>query len=345
MFQTNSVLPIYDFSVSLNESYCEKILPLFARHNIAANPINYALLYDYVAEHNPELNQAIDTLLAESKTLEMKASQELYASFVCSASLESFETVHEKIQQVLNQASDAVDRTFSQAEQAGDGFKKKTTLLENTSDLSNHQAIIRDIIRETRALAETTQAMQSELTRANAEMEELRGELVSVRKVATTDGLTGLLNRHALQEVMDDMIESGERRTASLAMLDIDFFKQVNDTWGHPMGDSVIKYVASLVRKHIADHHHAARYGGEELVIVMPDTDEAAAVAISEAIRSELENVRLKRKTDDQALGQITLSVGLTQKLGDDSVDSFISRADAALYRAKQLGRNRVMVG
>lgn len=342
MPQSKSVLPVYDFSLSLNEGYCEKILPLLTQHRIAANPINYALLYDYVADHNPELNKAIDTLLAENKTLEMKSSQELYASFVCSASLESFETIQEKIHQVLNRASDAVDRTFSQAEQAGDGFVEKTTLLENTSDAANHQAIILDIIRETRALAATTQAMQAELTRAHAEMEELRGELVSVRKVAATDGLTGLLNRHAFHDVMDDIFAHEGGRVVTLAILDIDFFKKVNDTWGHPMGDSVIKYVASLLQKHAADHHHVARYGGEELVMVMPDTDKRTAWGISENIRSEMEMVRLKRKSDNQSLGEITVSIGLTEKRDDDSVDSFISRADSALYRAKQLGRNRI---
>ncbi|MFN2327732.1 MAG: GGDEF domain-containing protein [Chromatocurvus sp.] len=345
MPQSKSVLPVYDFSLSLNERYREKILPLFSKHRIAANPINYALLYDYVAEHNPELNKAIDALFAEQKTLQMEESHALYASFVCSASLESFETIHERIHRVLNRASDAVDRTFSEAEQAGDGFEQKTTLLENTSDIANHKAIILDIIRETRALAATTQAMQSELTRANAEMEELRGELISVRKVATTDGLTGLLNRHAFQDIMDDITGDGGRGTVSLAMLDIDFFKQVNDTWGHPMGDSVIKYVASLVKKHVADHHHVARYGGEELVIVMPDTDRKAAGVIAENIRCEMQTVRLKRKSDDQSLGEITLSIGLTEKLGDDTVDSFLNRADSALYKAKQLGRNRVVVG
>ncbi len=342
MPQSKSVLPVYDFSLSLNEGYREKILPLLRRHRIAANPINYALLYDYVADHNPELNKAIDALLAENKTLEMKASQELYASFVCSASLESFETIQEKIHQVLDRASDAVDRTFNQAEQVGDGFEQKTTLLENTSDAANHKAIILDIIRETRALAATTQAMQVELTRANAEMEELRGELISVRKVATTDGLTGLLNRHAFQGVMDEIVDHDGPATVTLAILDIDFFKQVNDTWGHPMGDSVIKYVASLVNKHAADHHHVARYGGEELVIVMPDTDKRMACGISENIRCEMEKVRLKRKSDDQSLGEITVSIGLTEKRDTDSVESFISRADSALYRAKQLGRNRV---
>lgn len=345
MPQNQPFLPIYDFSLSLNKGYFEKILPMFSQHRIAANPINYALLYDYVADHNPALSQAIEALLAEQKTLDMKESEELYASFVCGASLESFETIQEKIHQVMNRASDALDRTFNEAGRAGDGFEEKTALLETMSDTASHQAIILDIIRETRALAATTQAMQLELTRANAEMDELRGELVSVRKIATTDGLTGLLNRHAFQEIMSDIFARDERGTVILAMLDIDFFKKVNDTWGHPMGDSVIKYVASLVKKHVADHHHVARYGGEELAIVMPDTDKETAAAISEAIRCEMAGVRLKRKSDNQMLGEITLSIGFAARLADDTVDNFINRADAALYRAKNLGRNRVVVG
>lgn len=343
MVQSNSILPVYDFSVALNDAYRQKIFPLLADHGIAANPINYALLYDYVTESNPELNQTIDTLLGESKTLDMQTSQELYTSFICNTSLESFETIHHKIHQVLTRATEAVDATCDQAEQAGEGFEQKTTQLENTSDIANHQAIIRDIIKETRALAVTTQAMQLELSRTNAEMDELRTELVSVRKVATTDGLTGLLNRHALHNVMYDIILGDESEAVSLCFLDIDHFKKVNDTFGHSIGDNVIKYVASLTKKYVSEHHHVARYGGEELVIVMPDTSQRDAMAIAENIRSDMQKTRLKRKSDNTVLGEITVSIGVAQKQPGDSVESFISRADKALYKAKGSGRNRVV--
>lgn len=343
MTDIKSLLPVYDFSLTLNEAYRQKIVPLLADHGIAANPINYALLYDYVAGHNPELNKVIDSLLAESGTLEAETSEELYASFICNVSLESFADIQQKIHRVLTRASTAVDETFNKAEQAGDGFEQKSTLLESTSDVANHDVIIREIIRETRALAATAQMMQSELARANTEMDQLRNELVSVRKVATTDGLTGLLNRHALQEIMDDMVRQDTGGAACLLMLDIDHFKYVNDTWGHTIGDNVLKYVARLMKQHVFEHHHVARYGGEELVIVMPDTSRKVAVEIAENIRSDMEKTRLRRKADDQVLGEITVSIGIAEKRRNDTIDNFVNRADAALYRAKQSGRNRVV--
>ncbi|PLW82022.1 GGDEF domain-containing protein [Kineobactrum sediminis] len=343
MTHTKSILPSYDFSLTLNESYRKKIFPFFAEHRIAANPINYALLYDYVAEQNPELNKAIDSLLAESKTLESKKSEELYASFICNASLESFEDINQKIHRVLTRASNAIDETFNKAEQTGESFEQKSALLENTSEVANHQAIFQDIIRETRALAVTTQAMQSELTKANTEMEQLRAELVTVRKVATTDGLTGLLNRHAFDEIMSDIVRGNEKPPVCLAMLDIDHFKQVNDTWGHTIGDNVIRYVAALIKKHVSEYHHVARYGGEEMIIVMPGTSKNAALAIAENIRSDMEKSRLKRKSDDHLLGKITISIGIAELQQNDTAENFVNRADEALYKAKDSGRNKVV--
>ena len=338
-----ATLPVYNFSFKLNETYLKKVISRLSEHKIAANPINYALLYEYVSENNPELNKAIDTLLADSKTLDTQHSEELYASYVCNVSLESFENINQQIRQVLTCVSSAVDDTHNRAEQAGDGFEQKTTLLENVSDATDLRTIISDVIRETRSLATATRAMQDELTRANTEMDALRSELGSVRKMATTDGLTGLLNRHAFYEIMEKVTSSGTHDSVFLAILDIDYFKQVNDTWGHTIGDKVIKFVASLMKQHTFEHHHVARFGGEELVVIMPDTNRRDAFMIAEQIRSKMQETRLKRKSDEVLLGEITVSIGVAEMQPDDTPDDLFNRADAALYKAKHAGRNRVM--
>jgi diguanylate cyclase len=153
-----------------------------------------------------------------------------------------------------------------------------------------------------------------------------------------------LLNRRAFDQRLTEIIErSEEGETSCLSILDIDHFKRINDTYGHNIGDNVIKYVASLIKKMAASHHHVARYGGEELAIIMPHTSVENALEIAESIRSSLESSRLKRKDNNQPLGTITLSVGVAKLQTGDNAESLLVRADQALYKAKNNGRNRVV--
>jgi diguanylate cyclase len=343
MSKDTSYIPIYDFSPSINAGHLKQILPLLVRHNVAANPINYAIWYDYVAGGNPNLNKAVDALLEDNKAFDSDNSVELYKSHICNASLESFEQINRQLHKVIEQATSAINETYNKAEQTNDSFQKKSVILENFSASDGLKTILQEIIQETKSLAITSQAMQSKLTDANSEMEQLRTELAQARQIATTDGLTGLLNRRAFDMTLTEIIEQSAPDTACLSMLDIDHFKRINDTYGHTVGDNVIKYVASLMKKHAEDHHHVARYGGEELAIIMPNTTHEKAIEISENIRNAMEASRLQRKNDNQSLGKITLSIGVAKLLSGDDPESLIVRADNALYQAKQTGRNRVM--
>ncbi|MBD9356659.1 GGDEF domain-containing protein [Methylomonas albis] len=343
MSKGTTYIPFYDFSPSLNAGYLKQILPLLVSHNVAANPINYAIWYDYVAGGNPALTKAVNLLLEEHKSFDCDNSVELYRSHICNASLESFEHINKQLHKAIEQATSAINDTYNKAEETNDSFQKKSVILENSTISDGLKIIFQEIIQETKSLAMTSQAMQAKLTEANHEMEQLRTELAEVRQIATTDGLTGLLNRRAFDMTLVEIIDQSQPDTACLTMLDIDHFKRVNDTYGHTVGDNVIKYVASLMRKHAEDHHHVARYGGEELAIIMPNTSQEKAIQISENIRNAMEASRLQRKNDNQSLGTITLSIGVARLQVGDNPESFIVRADNALYKAKQSGRNRVI--
>ncbi|MGY6274723.1 GGDEF domain-containing protein [Methylomonas sp. MgM2] len=338
-----SILPLYDFSPTLNAGYLKKIVPLLTQHHIAANPINYAIFYDYVAGHNVALNCAINQLLYEQKPFDCDTSLQLYGQHICNASFESFEKINLRIQKVIDQASNNINETCNKAEETSDSFQKKTAILENISEISSLQTILEEIIQETKSLVVTSQAMQSQLNNANAEMEQLRSELAKVREIAITDGLTGLLNRRAFDQTLTDVVRQSNNHNTYLSLLDIDHFKRVNDTYGHTIGDNVIKFVASLMKKHARPHHYVARYGGEELAIIMPNTSKLEAVDISETIRVEMEKSRLVRKTDNTPLGRITISIGIAALQSGDDAESFLMRADKALYQAKESGRNKVI--
>lgn len=343
MTKNVSFIPCYDFSTTLNAAYLKEIIPIMLRHNVAANPLNYAIWYDYVAGNNAKLTEVINKLVSQQVPFGKEISIELYKKHVCHASFESFEKINEHIQKVIAQAASSINDTYKKAESTNDSFQKKTVVLENISEATDIKIVLQEIIQETQSLAATTQAMQNKLDDANKEMELLRLELIQVRQMAITDGLTGLLNRRAFDSILAEIIDQSESDKVCLSMLDIDNFKSVNDTYGHTVGDNVIKYVASLMKKHAENHHHLARYGGEELAIIMPNTSKDKAMEIAEKIRSSMEHSRLKRKDNAQPLDKITLSIGIAQLQVGDDPESFIIRADSALYQAKETGRNKVV--
>lgn len=162
---------------------------------------------------------------------------------------------------------------------------------------------------------------------------------------ATYDGLTGVLNRVALDERLSVGCKNTDRhgRTLSLLMVDIDFFKRVNDNYGHQCGDHILQAVARLLNESIRAGDVLARYGGEEFTIILPETDEAAALALAERLRRIVAEAALNC-TDNANIG-ITISIGCANR-GPYTMSSedLIKAADMAVYHAKQTGRNRVVV-
>ena len=166
----------------------------------------------------------------------------------------------------------------------------------------------------------------------------------TVQRQAVTDELTGLSNVRELHTVLDREIERSRRFQSplGLVMLDIDDFKQVNDTYGHQQGDEVLAAVASVLRDHSRDIDEPARYGGEELAVVLPQTDAKGAAQLAERIREAVERMPVAPVSGNDRLS-ITASFGVAS-IPDSAADkeSLIAAADAALYRAKRAGKNRV---
>lgn len=157
---------------------------------------------------------------------------------------------------------------------------------------------------------------------------------------AFIDSLTGVKNRSAFDENFSRDIEFNRRKKSdlSLLVLDIDFFKKINDQYGHAVGDMVLKEIAASVEQTIRSSDALYRYGGEEFVVVLNDTNIAGAKLLAKRIRHNVENLRIKSLKDVR----ITLSVGVSALLEQDTPQGLFERADAALYQAKQNGRNQV---
>jgi len=166
---------------------------------------------------------------------------------------------------------------------------------------------------------------------------------------AATDGLTGLLNRRELDARATELIALSRRhsRPLSCLMIDIDHFKGVNDTHGHAAGDEVLRQVAQRIRGASRSSDVSGRYGGEEFILLLPETDTSGAVAVAEKVRSVVAEapVQAQRPEGGQVAIPVRVSIGVaTREPAMMEPDALYAAADAALYQAKQSGRNRVMV-
>jgi diguanylate cyclase (GGDEF)-like protein len=187
-----------------------------------------------------------------------------------------------------------------------------------------------------------------ELKQAKGKAEKLANELhsanVTLHELAFRDALTGLYNHRFFQEAMDKELDRSKRyqRDFSLIIFDIDHFKKVNDTYGHPIGDRVLGAIARATEQAVRGADIIARYGGEEFAIIMPETDFMSASAVAERLRGNIEHLDIV--VDDTTI-KATVSVGYTSYRHNIKVQekgAIIDMADKALYIAKQSGRNKV---
>jgi two-component system cell cycle response regulator len=173
----------------------------------------------------------------------------------------------------------------------------------------------------------------------------LRASLAETIEMAVTDSLTGLHNRRYLDSHLATLFERAQSRNRPLSLMitDIDRFKSINDTWGHDVGDEVLKEFASRLRKNVRGIDLACRMGGEEFVVVMPDTNSETAQMVAERIRSQIAQTPFKTGDGEQTI-EVTISVGVAGLAKDvTTVAALMKRADQALYEAKNGGRNRVV--
>jgi diguanylate cyclase (GGDEF)-like protein len=164
--------------------------------------------------------------------------------------------------------------------------------------------------------------------------------IAATQTAARVDVLTGLPNRRTIMEMLRERIEHVSiGNPCAVLLLDIDHFKSINDTLGHQAGDSCLRTVGALIARNIRNMDRAGRIGGEEFVVLMPDTTSEMALIAGERLRSSIENADVRHANGEP----VTASIGVAVASVSDTVDSLLARADRALYQAKRQGRNRVI--
>jgi len=312
-------------------------------HQVWPTVRNFELWVHYVTEKEGALAIEIDRLLAAGEPITESLGEALAAQYLPAARLngdilEAGDVLSKELQSVTA----AIENAQRSSEVYGQELATATERL-GAEHAGPMKEVVRTLTAATRKVQGEAAVLENRLAETTAELSRLRENLDQVRKDAMTDGLTNLANRKAVDERLDAACEQAEADglAMTLAIIDIDHFKGFNDTWGHQIGDQVLRYVASVIGRMGAPPRLAARYGGEEFAIIFPAENGRAAMAALEEIRQEVSSRALKRRSTNEDLGTITVSAGYAERLAGESTVSLVERADAALYASKHAGRNR----
>jgi diguanylate cyclase len=324
---------------------CKLALQFMAERAVEPNPRNYSVWYEYVLAENKPLVAEIDRLVGEGKKFDANVSDYLFRRFFADSS--GSKVVEESTEQaklLLNDVAELLGRITSQTGDYGKELDLFTSKMASHNKSDALKPLVDTIINRTKDMSQKSASMAKRLDDSNSEVNTLRKNLAQIKLESSRDFLTGIYNRKAFQEQLDINIAESRATGRPLAflILDIDHFKKYNDTWGHQLGDEVIKLVASTVADNVRGSDIAGRYGGEEFGVILPDTPIAGALIVAEKLRRTIEAKIIRRKDTGEVCGNVTVSIGVSQyRLGDDE-ETVMKRADEALYKSKLGGRNKV---
>ncbi|MGM0481997.1 MAG: GGDEF domain-containing protein [Pseudomonadota bacterium] len=333
-------------SEQLDQSFktLKQTIPLLLKHKIPAVPTNYALWYTYVDKANSALNKEIEQALADGRPFSKIYSKELYRKHLADKEELNGWQLRQNVEAMLIELSQSVSDTKTNTQ----GFK--STMDSCLDDLNKVEKegwsmdevmhLVRTMVRETQAIHNSTLDFSTSLQKAEQEVARLRQELEKSQHDAFYDALTDLYNRRYLDQEIHSI---SEQQQACLIMLDVDFFKEVNDQYGHQMGDRVLKAIAKKLKEKCQNNAIPFRFGGEEFAILMRGATLQQAIHKAELLRQALAKISVLDRRSNQRIKGITASFGVAAYQPGSRSSDLLETADRQLYQAKRLGRNRVM--
>jgi diguanylate cyclase len=321
----------------------ETITDFLLDNDLAVSPDNLLAAHGAFAGSNPRLARQITARLQAGDKVTQEWLDEVTANNAAEQGDEAIQRLIGKLEQNL----DAFAKSSRAARTATSDYNVK--LEQHVVELEQVQEtgqIITGLADLAKAMAERTRKVEQEMRKSEEEAKALRRHLERARRDAEIDHLTGLPNRRAFEALLDTQYREAQAEVdaLSVAFCDIDHFKNVNDTHGHDTGDRVIKLIGESLARISDDKCHVARHGGEEFVMLFRGLSPDEAKQRLDAAREELGARKLVNRRTDQPIGQLTFSGGVASVFGYADPRAALKAADEALYKAKQTGRNQILV-
>lgn len=320
------------------------------KHGVLPMPENYSIWFEYHRGTTPKLNAKIDKMLEKKQSFDLDVSRELYSSYILNqVSADSVANASNKVQKIMESVFEMIDGTVSGSMDYNEDLDNFALDLEqiNEDGGMDISGLVSQIVTKTKALKKEGESLNEKLISSQKEVGQLKNSLEEVSLQVSMDALTGIANRKAFDDSIEMHLKDAKenKKNLCLLMLDVDHFKKFNDTYGHLMGDQVLRIVASAMKSVIRGKDFGARYGGEEFVVILPDTPLQGGKIVAENIRKAIASRELKRKDTGESYGKVTVSIGISvYNPTFDNVESMIERADKGLYLSKEKGRNMVSV-
>lgn len=322
-----------------------KAVPLMIKNQVPTTPTNYALWYTYVDNSVPQMNKEMDQAIADYGMCPPATGETLYRTYIASKTETDVRQLRTSLELLLNEVSHSMSDTLADTQDFQTMIDKNFDSLARVEDeglsFDEVMELVRGLISESKEIRHSTRFLNNQLNNAGAEVARLKAQLEQVQQDALYDGLSGLLNRRALDNDLASICAANQ--PFSFILVDIDHFKKFNDEYGHLFGDSVIKAIARRLQLSCRDGITAYRFGGEEFALLVPAKNLRIARQLAESIRRAVEKVSVKDKRSNQQVDTITASFGVAEFTPGDTASILIDRADKQLYEAKRLGRNRVL--
>ncbi len=326
----------------------KRAFALMEKHQIVPSPEHYALWYRYAQGRNEALIRELDSAITTVSGAEFNAGigSYLYNKYIVGslqqkALDEAARDTGKLLQDVLQIVSEFSGQTHSYNKDVNQSLGKLSASMEETGV----KAIVKSLIEATSVLKVSGEQMSHKLEESKQEINSLRKNLDEVTAESQRDFLTGAYNRKTFEKYYDDYAAQAVQDHVPLCLIaiDVDHFKQFNDRYGHLIGDEVLKIVARVLMDSLKGRDIVARFGGEEFMVLLPDTPLDIAVKVADSVRKTIASKELKRKDTGEVYGTITVSMGVSQfRPETDTLPTVLRRADDALYQSKHDGRNRV---
>lgn len=324
----------------------QKVMHRISEGTLRPIPAVYAVLYAHYSGQNPDISREISLLNADNKIITTTICEQLFDMYMSPKREQQFvDEAVRKVQLAMNEITEMIRHSGVAHSEYNETLIRQSDNLSSATDLAEVKNMVRELMDDTHRMVEENKKLEDKLSHSSQELTQMREDMQSLKQETMTDSLTAIPNRKAFDSELRTRAREAIEKSQPLCMImiDIDHFKTFNDTYGHPVGDQVLRLVARTLSEGLRPTELLARYGGEEFAVIAPAMKLKEAEKLAEKLRQRIATKDIINMTKNERLGNLSISLGVTQLHPGESLNNLVERSDHALYKAKAAGRNTVV--